>query len=156
MTSASLTSSPSKLAIGVGIVNCIIHAIRLALAMAAYDRAAIFFRRQALPASIPGAFFHDRGQMDALDRADLGETGAAHHEPGRFGTFCNGLFLLRHGDTVACSGTVGRLRIGFVPERRGARAASESFRFVEKSMKREAPASPPLPPSPCCCTLLPA
>jgi len=42
--------------VGVGAVNRIVHAARLALAIAAHDRAAIFLGRQAFPVSFRARF----------------------------------------------------------------------------------------------------
>src|SRR5664279_1923822 len=42
----------------------------LALAIAAHNRATIFFGRQAFTASFRGPLFHDLGQLNSLDRAD--------------------------------------------------------------------------------------
>ena len=94
--------------VGVRVVNRIVHAAGLALAIAAHDRAAIFLGRQAFPASFRGPLFHGLGQMNPLDRANLGKMRAADHEATHLGTLCGHFFLLRHGNIVAYSDAVGR------------------------------------------------
>ena len=94
---------------GVGVVNRIVHAVRLALAIAAHDRAAIFLGRQAFPVSFRGPLFHGLGQTNPLDRADLGKTRATDHETTRLGALRGRFFLLRHINTIAYFGALGRL-----------------------------------------------
>jgi hypothetical protein len=76
--------------------------------MAAHDRAAIFFGAQAFLVGFRGPLLHDWGQLDPLDRADLGKMRAADHKATHLGTFRARFSLLRHHDIVAYSGAVGR------------------------------------------------
>jgi hypothetical protein len=60
------------------------------------------------PASFRSPLFHDLGQLNSLDRADLGKTRATDHEAPHLGTLRGRFSLLRHSEIVAHSGAVGR------------------------------------------------
>ena len=61
LAQVELVYQDGRILAGVGVVNCIVHATCLTLAIAADDRAAIFFGRQAFPTGFRGSFFHDWG-----------------------------------------------------------------------------------------------
>src|SRR5260370_22280439 len=77
------------------------NAARLALAIAALDRASIFLGRQAFLASFRGPLFHDLCQLYPLDSVDLGETRSANHKATHLGTLRGRFSLLCHCYIVA-------------------------------------------------------
>src|ERR1700680_2963717 len=89
ITQPELIYQDGRLFVGVRVVNRIVHAARLALAIAAHDGAAILLGREALPAGFRGPLFHSRGQVDPLDRADLAKTSAADDETTYLGILRN-------------------------------------------------------------------
>ena len=108
LTQVELVYKDGRVLVSVGVVGRIVHAARLALAIAAHDRAAIFLSRQAFPASFGRPLFHDLGQLYPLDRADLGKTRATDHKAARLTRLCNCFALLRHEGIIAYSYGVGR------------------------------------------------
>src|SRR4051812_30849325 len=68
------------------------------LAIAADNRPARLFSRQALAIGFDAPFFHCRLQPNSFNGADVGETGGADDEA--FGSFSVGVLLFGHGSSV--------------------------------------------------------
>src|ERR1700730_17068526 len=101
-TEVELIHQDGRILVRVGIVYRVIHpAARLALAVAANDCAAKFFRRESLGTRVASALFHGGGHPNPLNRAYFAKTGTSDHEAAGLGTFSDGFLLLGHDLKIA-------------------------------------------------------